>query len=71
MTSDFEFTPGILPQELPTTFTFSEQVVPDSWMTFRPGEVIVENTFTSVEPPDGSEPKVHKVVERFTTDARN
>lgn len=65
MTSTFEFTPGIVPQELPTNFTFSEHVLPDSWMTFRPGEVIVENTFTSVEPPDGGEPRVHQVVERF------
>ena len=71
MTSTFEFTPGIVPQKLPTNFTFSEQVLPDSWMTFRPGEAIVENTFTSVEPPDGGEPKVHKVVERFTVDGRN
>jgi hypothetical protein len=71
MTSDFQFAPGIVPEVLPTDFTFGEHVVPDSWITFRPGEAIVENTFTSVEPPDGSEPRVHKVVERFTVDGRN
>lgn len=70
MTSDFEFSSGILPELLPTNWTMSEHVLPDSWLTFRPGEIVAEHTFTSVAPPDGGEPRVHRVVERFTVGDR-
>jgi hypothetical protein len=65
MTSDFEFMPGILPDVLPTDWVMSEIIIPDSWLVFRPGEVIAEHTFISVVPAGGHEPRVHTVVETF------
>jgi hypothetical protein len=54
MTADVYFTPGIFPDVLPTTLSIADQVVASSWLTFRPGTLVAEHTFTSIAPPDGS-----------------
>lgn len=59
MTADLRFTPGIFPDVLPSTFSIADQVVPNSWLTFRPGDLVAEHTFTSVPPVDGSPPIVY------------
>jgi len=59
MTADLRFTPGIFPDVLPSTFSIADQVVPSSWLTFRPGDLVAEHTFTSISPPDGSPPIVY------------
>ncbi len=59
MMADVHFTPGIFPDVLPSTLSFADQVVPDSWWTFRSGRLVAEHTFTSISPSDGSAPIVH------------
>ena len=54
-----EWTPGVFPDILPTAWTSSTQTVPGIWKTGSPGRVVVMCTFTSIQPPDGSPPRVY------------
>ena len=63
LTADFQYTPGVFPPVLPTSLTITDQLVPDLYRTTRPGAVIAEHTFTSVQPPDGSDPIIYTVQE--------
>ncbi len=65
MTADFRYTPGVFPEVLPTSFTITDQMVPDLFRTSRPGAVIAEHTFTSIQPPDGSHPIIYTVREEI------
>jgi hypothetical protein len=66
MTADLRFTPGIFPDVLPTSLTITDQLVPDVWRTpSSPGTVIAEHTFTSIQPPDGSDPITYTVREEI------
>lgn len=70
MTADVHFTPGIFPDVLPSTLSFADQVVPDSWWTFRSGSLVAHHTFTSISPGDGSPPLVHRDRQVFEIDGR-
>ncbi len=59
--ADVTWTPGIFPEVMPTSFTIAHQLVPGLWKTGQPGVVVAGHTFTSVPPPDGSEPLEYSV----------
>lgn len=65
MTADFRYAPGVFPEVLPTSLTITDQLVPDVWKTRGPGPIIAEHTFTSVQPPDGSDPLVYTLREEI------
>jgi hypothetical protein len=59
--ADITWTPGILPEVTPTSFTIAHHLVPGLWKTGQPGVVVAGHTFTSIPPPDGSDPVVYSV----------
>jgi hypothetical protein len=61
--ADVDWTPGIFPEVLPTSFNMAHQLVPELWLTGGSGHVIALHTFTSVHPPDGSLPLIYLVQE--------
>jgi hypothetical protein len=61
MEADVTWTPGVFPEVRPTSFTMTHQLVPGLWKTGQPGHVVAGHTFTSVPPPDGSEPVEYSV----------
>ena len=59
--ADVTWTPGIFPEVMPTSFTIAHHLVPGLWKTGQPGVVVAGHRFTSVPPPDGSEPLEYSV----------
>jgi hypothetical protein len=65
LTAHNEMTPGVFPDVLPTSLFLTTHLVPDLWLTGKPGRVSTLNTFTSVAPPDGSAPIVTTLRQRI------
>jgi hypothetical protein len=59
--SEVTWAPGVFPEVRPTSFTMTHQLRPGLWKTGRPGLVVAGHTFTSVPPPDGSDPVEYSV----------
>ena len=65
LTTVLSFTPGLLPDVTPTSLSLCGQQTPELVRNpRRPGLVSIETTFTSVRPEDGSDPLVHRTVQR-------
>ena len=64
VTTVLDLTPGLLPEIAPTPISIAGQQTPGVVKNpCQPGIVTIETTFTSVRPPDGSEPLVHRLVQ--------
>ena len=64
LTTVLDLTPGVLPEIAPTSISISGQQTPGiARNPIRPGVVIIETTFTSIRPPDGTAPLTHRTVQ--------